>query len=177
MKNTKKSGKFVSLKKWEPWMHHNVPVKKVCMEINVQHSWNKLQRWKIVRNVQHECTHLITHKNVRKPIFIVLQAFCRFDDYNWDWSLQFTSFTCVPGRLKVMLSKSPRIFHIGEWLVLMVKPHTKRKRTRCFYFSLFAFRSNWYRTQLKSDVAWHQFHLPVLFRLGVESKLEIIRIQ
>jgi alpha-1,6-mannosyl-glycoprotein beta-1,2-N-acetylglucosaminyltransferase len=42
------------------------------------------------------------------------EAFCRFDDYNWDWSLQFISLTCIKGRLKVMLSKSPRIFHIGE---------------------------------------------------------------
>lgn len=41
-------------------------------------------------------------------------AFCKFDDYNWDWSLQFVSLTCIKGRLKVMLMKSPRIFHIGE---------------------------------------------------------------
>ena len=48
----------------------------------------------------------------------LLQSFCRFDDYNWDWSLQFTSMSCIKGRLKVMLMKSPRVFHIGEWWVI-----------------------------------------------------------
>jgi len=42
------------------------------------------------------------------------EQFCKFDDYNWDWSLQHVSMTCIPGRLKVMVMKSPRIYHIGE---------------------------------------------------------------
>ena len=46
---------------------------------------------------------------------ITFQLFCTFDDYNWDWSLQHISMTCIPQRLKVMVMKSPRIFHIGEW--------------------------------------------------------------
>ncbi|XP_013403125.1 alpha-1,6-mannosyl-glycoprotein 2-beta-N-acetylglucosaminyltransferase isoform X2 [Lingula anatina] len=42
------------------------------------------------------------------------QVFCKFDDYNWDWSLQYVSSTCIAGGLKVMLMKGPRVFHIGE---------------------------------------------------------------
>ncbi|XP_074643564.1 alpha-1,6-mannosyl-glycoprotein 2-beta-N-acetylglucosaminyltransferase-like [Tubulanus polymorphus] len=40
--------------------------------------------------------------------------FCKFDDYNWDWTLQYIGMKCIPGRLKVMALKSPRVFHIGE---------------------------------------------------------------
>lgn len=42
------------------------------------------------------------------------KPFCEFDDYNWDWSLQYVGQTCIKTKLKVMVSKSPRIFHIGE---------------------------------------------------------------
>lgn len=42
------------------------------------------------------------------------EAFCRFDDYNWDWSLHYIGMTCIPTKLRVMVMKSPRIFHIGE---------------------------------------------------------------
>lgn len=54
------------------------------------------------------------NRKVWQKIAGCIEAFCRFDDYNWDWSLQFISMTCIKGRLKVMLMKSPRIFHIGE---------------------------------------------------------------
>ena len=50
-------------------------------------------------------------------VCVFLQAFCRFDDYNWDWSLQHISVSCLPERLRVMLLKAPRIYHIGEWSV------------------------------------------------------------
>jgi len=45
----------------------------------------------------------------------VVQAFCQFDDYNWDWSLQFVGVKCMPNKLKAMIVKSPRVYHIGEW--------------------------------------------------------------
>ena len=41
--------------------------------------------------------------------------FCSFDDYNWDWSLEHVSISCLERRLQVMLVKAPRVFHIGEW--------------------------------------------------------------
>lgn len=42
------------------------------------------------------------------------RAFCKFDDYNWDWSLQHISSTCLPSPLLAMVSVAPRVFHIGE---------------------------------------------------------------
>lgn len=42
------------------------------------------------------------------------QVFCRFDDYNWDWSLHRISVACLSAPIQVMVIKSPRIFHIGE---------------------------------------------------------------
>ena len=41
--------------------------------------------------------------------------FCNFDDYNWDWSLYHVSLMCLEKKIKVMLVKAPRVFHIGEW--------------------------------------------------------------
>ena len=40
--------------------------------------------------------------------------FCNFDDYNWDWSLYHVSLMCLERKIKVMLVKAPRVFHIGE---------------------------------------------------------------
>lgn len=42
------------------------------------------------------------------------EPFCRFDDYNWDWSMHYIGMTCIPNKLRVMVMKSPRIYHIGE---------------------------------------------------------------
>ncbi|TRY68095.1 hypothetical protein DNTS_034729 [Danionella cerebrum] len=41
-------------------------------------------------------------------------AFCTYDDYNWDWSLQHLTVTCLPAYLKVMVSEAPRVFHAGD---------------------------------------------------------------
>ncbi|XP_025988551.1 alpha-1,6-mannosyl-glycoprotein 2-beta-N-acetylglucosaminyltransferase isoform X2 [Solenopsis invicta] len=52
--------------------------------------------------------------------------FCSYDDYNWDWSLQYIAQTCVPSSrgagivpraesgLITMTMRAPRVFHIGE---------------------------------------------------------------
>eukprot|EP00092_Neocalanus_flemingeri_P008127 GFUD01008767.1.p1 GENE.GFUD01008767.1~~GFUD01008767.1.p1 ORF type:complete len:538 (+),score=109.14 GFUD01008767.1:270-1883(+) len=40
--------------------------------------------------------------------------FCKYDDYNWDWSLQHVSHNCMKDKLQVMMVKGPRVFHIGE---------------------------------------------------------------
>jgi len=42
------------------------------------------------------------------------KKFCKFDDYNWDWSLQHISHHCLPEKLQVIMVKGPRVFHIGE---------------------------------------------------------------
>ncbi|XP_062323678.1 alpha-1,6-mannosyl-glycoprotein 2-beta-N-acetylglucosaminyltransferase [Osmerus eperlanus] len=41
-------------------------------------------------------------------------AFCTYDDYNWDWSLQHLTVTCLPSYWKVMVCEAPRIFHAGD---------------------------------------------------------------
>lgn len=45
------------------------------------------------------------------------EGFCSYDDYNWDWSLQRVSQECLPqtSRLKALVARGPRVFHIGEW--------------------------------------------------------------
>lgn len=42
------------------------------------------------------------------------EAFCTYDDYNWDWSLQHLTVNCLPTFWKVMVSEAPRIFHAGD---------------------------------------------------------------
>ncbi|KAG5673852.1 hypothetical protein PVAND_003863 [Polypedilum vanderplanki] len=40
--------------------------------------------------------------------------FCSYDDYNWDWSLSYTSHQCLKNKLFAMVTRGPRVFHIGE---------------------------------------------------------------
>uniref|UniRef100_T1J8R2 Alpha-1,6-mannosyl-glycoprotein 2-beta-N-acetylglucosaminyltransferase n=2 Tax=Strigamia maritima TaxID=126957 RepID=T1J8R2_STRMM len=49
-----------------------------------------------------------------KDIKSCAEKFCFFDDYNWDWSLQYISASCLQHKLIVMLVKAPRVYHIGE---------------------------------------------------------------
>ena len=48
-------------------------------------------------------------------------AFCEYDDYNWDWSLNHLSLSCLRGNsrinrpLLVLLPTLPRVLHIGQW--------------------------------------------------------------
>lgn len=41
-------------------------------------------------------------------------VFCTYDDYNWDWSLQHLTVSCLPTYWKVMVSEAPRVFHAGD---------------------------------------------------------------
>lgn len=48
-------------------------------------------------------------------VLCCLKAFCEYDDYNWDWSLQFLSIGgCIKGNLAVYAARVPRVFHIGN---------------------------------------------------------------
>ncbi|XP_044257044.1 alpha-1,6-mannosyl-glycoprotein 2-beta-N-acetylglucosaminyltransferase isoform X4 [Tribolium madens] len=40
--------------------------------------------------------------------------FCKYDDYNWDWSLQHISQNCLKHKFHAMVVRGPRVFHIGE---------------------------------------------------------------
>ncbi|KAL3310005.1 Alpha-1,6-mannosyl-glycoprotein 2-beta-N-acetylglucosaminyltransferase [Cichlidogyrus casuarinus] len=51
---------------------------------------------------------------------IAMDNFCRFDDYNWDWSLQNT-FSQSNVRDNIFhLTKSGRVFHAGVWYVYTI---------------------------------------------------------
>lgn len=41
------------------------------------------------------------------------EFFCKYDDYNWDWSLQATALKCIPSHLYTMVMKVPRVYHLG----------------------------------------------------------------
>ncbi|XP_028295759.1 alpha-1,6-mannosyl-glycoprotein 2-beta-N-acetylglucosaminyltransferase [Gouania willdenowi] len=41
-------------------------------------------------------------------------AFCTYDDYNWDWTLQHLSGTCIPKVLKVLGAEGTRVLHTGD---------------------------------------------------------------
>ena len=45
------------------------------------------------------------------------QHFCSYDDYNWDWSLGQLGKACsdIKKDFKVLVMKTPRVFHIGTW--------------------------------------------------------------
>ncbi|XP_026174981.1 alpha-1,6-mannosyl-glycoprotein 2-beta-N-acetylglucosaminyltransferase [Mastacembelus armatus] len=40
--------------------------------------------------------------------------FCIYDDYNWDWTLQHLSGTCISKPLKVLTAEGTRILHTGD---------------------------------------------------------------
>ncbi|KAM4690779.1 alpha-1,6-mannosyl-glycoprotein 2-beta-N-acetylglucosaminyltransferase [Rhinophrynus dorsalis] len=42
------------------------------------------------------------------------ESFCTYDDYNWDWTLQYLTVNCLPKFWKVMVPEVPRIYHIGD---------------------------------------------------------------
>ena len=40
--------------------------------------------------------------------------FCKFDDYNWDWSLEAVGLFCLKKHFVVLSMAVPRIFHLGK---------------------------------------------------------------
>lgn len=40
--------------------------------------------------------------------------FCTYDDYNWDWTLQHLSGTCISKTLKVLAAQGSRVLHTGD---------------------------------------------------------------
>ncbi|XP_063545184.1 alpha-1,6-mannosyl-glycoprotein 2-beta-N-acetylglucosaminyltransferase isoform X3 [Cydia strobilella] len=58
---------------------------------------------------------MVFNRTVWNSIMSLQDQFCEYDDYNWDYSLLHLSQN-RKGRekFKVMMSKGPRVFHIGE---------------------------------------------------------------
>ncbi|CAH8573768.1 unnamed protein product [Heterobilharzia americana] len=54
-------------------------------------------------------------RSMWRKIQSCLDLFCKYDDYNWDWTLQYVGQNCLPTKLKVLtLPDSTRVFHLGE---------------------------------------------------------------
>ena len=53
-------------------------------------------------------------RSVWNTLFTCKEAFCTFDDYNYDWSLFHVSKTCLPQTLSALYPTVPRLFHVGK---------------------------------------------------------------
>uniref|UniRef100_A0AC35G6B3 Alpha-1,6-mannosyl-glycoprotein 2-beta-N-acetylglucosaminyltransferase n=1 Tax=Panagrolaimus sp. PS1159 TaxID=55785 RepID=A0AC35G6B3_9BILA len=42
------------------------------------------------------------------------KLFCTYDDYNWDWSMLAISVKCMKEKMRVIITKAPRVLHVGE---------------------------------------------------------------
>uniref|UniRef100_A0A1B6CUN7 Alpha-1,6-mannosyl-glycoprotein 2-beta-N-acetylglucosaminyltransferase n=1 Tax=Clastoptera arizonana TaxID=38151 RepID=A0A1B6CUN7_9HEMI len=54
------------------------------------------------------------NRSVWQELWGCARYFCSYDDYNWDWSLQHVSQSCLTHKLVAMVMRGPRVFHIGE---------------------------------------------------------------
>ncbi|CAH8583534.1 unnamed protein product [Schistosoma haematobium] len=80
----------------------------------IKHHW----LWKVELTYWLAPKHnmgMAVSRTVWKNIEQCLNLFCLYDDYNWDWSLQYIGQNCFPGKLKALtLPLSTRVFHLGE---------------------------------------------------------------
>ncbi|GCC25330.1 hypothetical protein chiPu_0003740 [Chiloscyllium punctatum] len=65
------------------------------------------------RSTEHNMGMAMTRETYQKLIECT-DAFCEYDDYNWDWTLQYLTVSCLPRYWKVMICEAPRIFHAGD---------------------------------------------------------------
>ncbi|XP_069772478.1 alpha-1,6-mannosyl-glycoprotein 2-beta-N-acetylglucosaminyltransferase [Narcine bancroftii] len=65
------------------------------------------------RSTEHNMGMAMTRETYQKLIECT-DTFCKYDDYNWDWTLQHLTVSCLPRYWKVMVCEAPRIFHAGD---------------------------------------------------------------
>lgn len=53
-------------------------------------------------------------KEVYYKVMGCTKEFCTYDDYNWDWTLQHLSGTCISKPLKVLVARGSRVLHTGD---------------------------------------------------------------
>ncbi|XP_028677354.1 alpha-1,6-mannosyl-glycoprotein 2-beta-N-acetylglucosaminyltransferase [Erpetoichthys calabaricus] len=70
----------------------------------------EVKTWKSTEHNMGMAMTRDTYQNLIK----CTDTFCTYDDYNWDWSLQHLTVTCLPYFWKVMVAEAPRIFHAGD---------------------------------------------------------------
>ncbi|XP_076023873.1 alpha-1,6-mannosyl-glycoprotein 2-beta-N-acetylglucosaminyltransferase [Genypterus blacodes] len=70
----------------------------------------EVKAWKSTEHNMGMALSRETYQNLLK----CTDTFCTYDDYNWDWSLQHLTVSCLPSYWKVMVSEAPRVFHAGD---------------------------------------------------------------
>ncbi|XP_067894995.1 alpha-1,6-mannosyl-glycoprotein 2-beta-N-acetylglucosaminyltransferase [Heterodontus francisci] len=65
------------------------------------------------RSTEHNMGMAMTRDTYQKMIECT-DTFCEYDDYNWDWTLQYLTVSCLPQYWKVMVCEASRIFHAGD---------------------------------------------------------------
>lgn len=69
-----------------------------------------VKTWK---STEHNMGLALTRDAYQKLIQCT-NAFCTYDDYNWDWTLQYLTVSCLPKAWEVLVPQVPRIFHAGD---------------------------------------------------------------
>ncbi|ETE62525.1 Alpha-1,6-mannosyl-glycoprotein 2-beta-N-acetylglucosaminyltransferase, partial [Ophiophagus hannah] len=57
---------------------------------------------------------MVLARDTYQQLIACTDAFCTYDDYNWDWTLQHLTVGCLPHFWKVLVPEIPRIFHTGD---------------------------------------------------------------
>nr|XP_033809373.1 alpha-1,6-mannosyl-glycoprotein 2-beta-N-acetylglucosaminyltransferase [Geotrypetes seraphini] len=70
----------------------------------------EVKPWK---STEHNMGMALNRETYQKLIQCT-DTFCTYDDYNWDWTLQYLTLTCLPKVWKVMIPEVPRIYHTGD---------------------------------------------------------------
>ncbi|XP_051833861.1 alpha-1,6-mannosyl-glycoprotein 2-beta-N-acetylglucosaminyltransferase [Antechinus flavipes] len=70
----------------------------------------EVKTWK---STEHNMGLVLTRDTYEKLIECT-DTFCTYDDYNWDWTLQYLTTTCLKNFWKVMVPEVPRIYHAGD---------------------------------------------------------------
>ncbi|XP_044292211.1 alpha-1,6-mannosyl-glycoprotein 2-beta-N-acetylglucosaminyltransferase, partial [Varanus komodoensis] len=70
----------------------------------------ELKTWK---STEHNMGMAFARDTYRQLIACT-DAFCTYDDYNWDWTLQHLTVACLPRFWKVLVPEIPRVFHTGD---------------------------------------------------------------
>ncbi|XP_053122606.1 alpha-1,6-mannosyl-glycoprotein 2-beta-N-acetylglucosaminyltransferase [Hemicordylus capensis] len=70
----------------------------------------ELKTWK---STEHNMG-LAFARDTYEQLLACTEAFCTYDDYNWDWTLQHLTISCLPRFWKVLVPETPRVFHTGD---------------------------------------------------------------
>lgn len=78
-------------------------------------TFKKLNKYaKAIWHTNHHNTGLMLGRTQWIMFKDCLNAFCTYDDYNWDWTLQYMSQKCFKLPLVSIYPSSSRVIHIGQ---------------------------------------------------------------